>query len=938
MMTTFRIPAILALASLTAACTVAEISIHEDTASIPDSYKIVSISASQGIPGSKTSYDGEVTFSWTTGDVISVYCIDASVPANTGFYEFSTTGSGASATFTGSIPGTASVGDVALFPASLSHSYADGKYNFSVDREKSYLSRQSADIPMYGTNDGSDNFSFSHLTGAIKLSVNNIPAGVTQVKVTFTAASSKLSGTFQIKGSGPYTWNTAKAATSSEKEIVRYCPVSTNAFSVYIPYTEGTIWGDNTLLIQDYTGKTIGDAPGSTLYNQTNIGAIPVVQNRVTKLSTLSCDYRSSFGVNWSIIPEIENTDNTYPAIQSMKATVDADYLYILLKVKTDELTKLDDYDHYVYTYIGDEVNGSSSYWGSDKYSLLTAVIGGSNKDTNWWAVKDGVPSLSGLSSNREFSSNVTTIQNTSIYEVRIPRNHATTSYPLIAQTSSPIKIGFKMNDSKRNGETSGHIYSPEKNVGFIPSRGSSMYSIPQVPTPTVVSSAVNIDKTYHETLIETVNPERGLYRHNEYKFNTARLESTSVSCESDKTLVLTLFYLPYYLTSDLTSDALSDINAVFTNVRAAGKKAIVRFAYTWENANHDPAITHEASVSQLKKHIASLSTVLSDNADVIYVVQAGFIGTWGEWYYNGSDFDYTRHDDLHTVDNYGNRMDVIDALLASVPSSRQIALRTPHYKFYYYYQKNGTLTNSWTSISSWDGTDANSRLAYHNDAFLADANDMGTFHYSEEREMWKSQSAWQATGGETGFVEPEDVNPSYCGLTQALTTIGQYHYSYLNDAQSNNEIVKYWVANDIYPSIRKALGYRLVLNTAKITADALTDGSSVNFKLKISNTGSAPVIYQRPCKLVLIHNGTPTVLKDMGTEHDIRNISPGGNYTYDFNVTLTQDVYTGDKLAIWMPDADIKSHDLDENPAYSIRLANSDVTWSDGYNVLYTF
>lgn len=914
-------------AALVAACTFAEPEEMVDETIVPEienpqEFKVVTVSAEN--PQTKTSYAGEKTFAWSEGDQISIYCTDAVKPANTGFYTFTTaTGGSSSATFTGSIPVNAVIGDVALYPAA-SHTYSDSKYHFQVEGEKNYIAtHESADVPMYGVNGGNDNFTFNQMTGAVKFTVNNIPDGVDKVKFTFKAASSKLSGSFDVTTSAPYTWATAKGADESERSIVRYCPVSANAFSVYVPYTEGTIWGDNTLLIQDYTG----DVVGSTLYNQTNIGAIPVTRNKVTKLATLACDYRSYFGVNWSVIEEATNASGS---IRKMKATMDEDFFYILLDVNNSALTKIHSHDHYIRVMIGG--GASSGNWGSDTYSQLTANVGGSSKDTQAWAVVGGVPSFS-LSSNREFQSHVSSVQNTVYYEIKIPRTSATAVYSALSG-SDPIKVGVVMDDYWHNSSPE-EWHAATENIGIIPASGNPMYIVPALPTPTAVIGSADIDKTYHETLTETVNPERGLYRHNEYKFTSDRLASKSVSCEDDKSLVLTLFYLPYYLTSDLSLDAISDINTVFSNVRAAGKKAIVRFAYTWDNANHDPAVAHEAGLDQMKNHISSLATVLSSNADVIYVVQAGFIGTWGEWYYNGNDFTYTRHDDSHTVDDYDNRAQIIDALLAAVPSTRQIQLRTPHYKFYYYYAKNGTPTNVFTPIAAWDGTDSNSRLGFHNDAFLADATDMGTFHYDEERSMWQSQSAWTVAGGETGFVEPEDVNPIYCDLDHATETIAQYHYSYLNDAQSNNEIVKYWVANDIYPIIRKKLGYRLVLNSAKVTGTGWSSGTTLNFKLKISNTGSASVIYTRPCKLVLIHNGTATELKDMILLHDIRNIAPDSNYTYDFNVSLPQDVMTGDKLAIWMPD---NAAGLQYNAAYSIRLSNSDVKWENGYNVFYTF
>ena len=55
-----------------------------------------------------------------------------------------------------------------------------------------------------------------------------------------------------------------------------------------------------------------------------------------------------------------------------------------------------------------------------------------------------------------------------------------------------------------------------------------------------------------------------------------------------------------------------------------------------------------------------------------------------------------------------------------------------------------------------------------------------------------------------------------------------------------------------------------------------------------------------------------------------------------DYEVTITESLQTGDKLAIWLPDA---AASLQDTPAYAIRLANNETTFEGiGYNVFYTF
>ena len=937
------------LAALTAVSCTLEITPSSDGEQTPDGYKIVTLSAVQGAD-TKTAYEGDVTFSWTSGDAISVYCTDASVPANTGFYTFTTEGSGASATFTGSIPGTAEIGDVALFPASASHAYADGVYKFNVDADKSFISHDSADIPMYGANDGAGNFAFTHLAGAFKLNVGNIPAGVTAVKVSFTAASSKMSGQFDITGSGPYTWGTAAGADAAARTISRECAVSENACTVYFPYTTGTVWGSSTITVKDYSAGT----EGSTLFTNNAVGAFPVTRKKVTRLGTLSCEYRSAYGIDWSgVSASAVDAGDTYPALKTLKATMDADYFYIYLEARTTEMVLDHAHDHTINIYLG-SASGSSSYWGSDVYSALKAYIDSSNKDTNGWASSDGVPAFS-LSSNRSFDSHVSTVQDLAYYELRIPRDPE--KYAALAQTSEDIKLGVVLDDVYYDsGYKNLNSYTP---YGIIPARGSSMYVVPQYvePTPSsTVATASAVSKTFRESLTETVNPERGMYRHNEYHFTGGGVNKTSVTCEDDMSLTLLIFYLEDFIASEnLSADALTNIRTILGNVRAQGKKAILRFAYnneyhvktgvdpvTGKDIYEDVNPREPETLSYITNHIHDLAGVFEDYKDVIYLVQAGFLGTYGEWYYTTTTgtplFPMGWSISGSSVVGFDNRNTVLAKILTEVPNTIQVALRTPFYKRFYLSPDS---VDSWSTISSWDGTDDNSRLSFHNDAFLAGADDLGTVHYyapsySLDKDMWKSQSPKLAIGGEVAFRALYKCDPAYYALEPALEAIADYNYSYLNDASGNNEIIQYWVSRDEYPIIRKAIGYRLVLNNLTITpAGTYASGQSVNFSFKISNTGSASVIYPRPCKLVLLHGSTPTVLKDLTAAHDVRDITPGNNHTYSFDVTLPQNICEGDRLAIWMPD---KTAGLQSTAAYSIRLSNNDVTWDNGYNVIHTF
>ena len=459
--------------------------------------------------------------------------------------------------------------------------------------------------------------------------------------------------------------------------------------------------------------------------------------------------------------------------------------------------------------------------------------------------------------------------------------------------------------------------------------------------------------KNYSESSSDIKNPERGLYKMVEYKYHkregddagnyTSPTSSLTDSYDENNTLVLTQFYMFDYVEADhINSAGKNYIRNVLSYVREKGKKAIVRISY---NDKHPSSYHQEPTLDHIKKHLQDLAPIFSDSEDIIYVVQGGFIGTYGEWYYtsyfgpSSGGVDYTIDNDV--VSGFSNRKAVLKAMLEAVPPSRQIALRTPEYKQCYV---NPSHVSSWSNLSGF-GTDPVNRLAFYNDAFLYGGEDMGTFHETWQRDMWKQQGAYLINGGEAPYSSKSPSQMEGYTYNAVRSAIFDYPYSYLHHDTGHHEhpgstdpnhgslLMRHWHEQGWMTDIKKWLGYRLWMENLKITGTNFSSGSTITVRLKIHNSGAAPVINERPMKLVLIHNGTPVILKDYCGE--IRSVKSGTTETFTFDVTMPQSAVSGDKLALWLPD---KASGLRSRAEYSIRLANSDVTWSDGYNILYTF
>ena len=936
---------------------------EEPAVETPGNY-IFTLNASAGDADTKTSYAEDRYFSWSSGDQISVLFHKE---AENRFFTLTTTGTGASATFSGEIEAGFEVGasddpskKYALFPAGA-HSYTPGNYPvFNIPAETDFTaSHFSANIPMAANGDGENNYAFTHMAGVYKVVFTGIHSSVSKVRLAVTNQSNyQLSGNFNLTtcydSQHLFRWTEVYDGVISKRSLVYIANVVSNTATFYIPYSHDTNTqaptsksnflptfvltnpdNYNTLISVSAKNKTafIG-ASDERKSNYNRMVVLPNIPVPAPGTGTAPV-WPTNHHINWeNVTTEIAGlTTAKYAGINSMKVTADEANLYILVDAKASFMLDNASYDNsnLATLYIGDGTDTGTSFadwwWPSKKYQTTV---------TGWLKTANAFTYTADSGTIVDYIAKVSGEH--CYFEITYPRY----SIPALQNTSA--YIGFTFNKRYMIGTTKYKDPTVDESMntgndaaGYAPPTGGSA-SMYQITLPAYVASSSTatspVNLTFTEAAGEVMNPERGLYNQTSFYFNGESLPSLSISGSHEEPLEMVLFYLTGYKSKDLDDAVLNAIRTVFSNLRAAGKKAIVRFGYSSDHGEEDKP--WDASKAQIIKHIQQLKPIFTANEDIIYVVQTGFIGTYGEWYYTGSNYPAVNGtDDFYyevsgsEVLYYANHKAVVDEILDAVPDSRQIALRAPYYKRYYL---NPTSITTWDAISSWDGTDANSRIGFFNDGFLANnGNDTGTFKDDVDRAMWNGQSAKLVVGGETAY-QNEDPNPLYCGHDVAISRIADGHVSYLNK-NTGNKIMKYWIDNGYLTDICKALGYRLVVNSADLTFSSLSSGSTVNYSISIQNKGKMTVIYPRPFKLVLVHDGTPTVLADFG---DVRNLAPGAAAsTFSGSFVLPQNVMQYDQLAIWLPD---NAAGLRSNAAYSIRLANSDVTWSGGYNVLYTF
>jgi len=445
-------------------------------------------------------------------------------------------------------------------------------------------------------------------------------------------------------------------------------------------------------------------------------------------------------------------------------------------------------------------------------------------------------------------------------------------------------------------------------------------------PTATPVSGGSRI--VYTVSNEDFANPERGFMKQSsifpEQPFDPQKVRAL----QSADTLVWIYFRLDNYRTKPLDQNGLNTIRSVFTTARSRGLKLVIRFAY-----NEGPGSTTDANLANpdapidlVLQHIEQLKPILVENSDVIAVMQAGFVGHWGEWH--SSKY-------LHPLEQ---RKAIVDALLSALPKDRMLQIRYPRYKQIWY-------QTPLTAQEAFSGSDK-SRVAHHNDCFLRDQDDAGTYKsvsaqipkitstYCDGKDAiscWKdfvtTESQFTPVGGETC-----QYNPPRTDCPNTLQEMAMLHWSFINNGY-RPEVLNGWTSGGCMETIRRSLGYRLVLKEA-LVPPTIRPGGTLSLNIRLNNEGFAAMYNPRPIYLVLLGGGNRYEAPVTGV--DPRRWAPGQEQTINVSLNLPANVPPGTyQLGLWMPDA---SSSLRNSPAYAVRFANTGV-WdpATGINLLTT-
>jgi hypothetical protein len=389
-------------------------------------------------------------------------------------------------------------------------------------------------------------------------------------------------------------------------------------------------------------------------------------------------------------------------------------------------------------------------------------------------------------------------------------------------------------------------------------------------------------------------NPERGWFKWASDDFGASIDVGALDDAYADGVRIMyAMVDLSAFRSTAISQTFLDDLSTRLVTLRSHGMKAVLRFVYDYTAGGND------ATATQISAHLQQLAPVLSANADAIFLVQAGFIGAWGEWHSSkhSNSYGYMTNAGVTEQEADANRVIVRDALLAAVPSGIPLVFRYP-----------GDL------IKWYPNATQQSRAGLHNDCWLAGPTDTGTYDSQAQRTYVQSLSASTAFGGETCDAD----TPLRTSCDDVRTEGAQYHLAYLNREYFEGFFTA-WTSGGCIDEVGARMGYRLQLDGAR-HPQKIARGATVHLEVDLRNTGWAKLFSARPL-VVTLSNGSERVSATSAVL--LSSLEPQATSSQTIAVELTAPQTSGDwSVEICAPDIHATTS---SDARFAIHFANAD-------------
>ncbi|MDL2256269.1 DUF4832 domain-containing protein [Parabacteroides sp. OttesenSCG-928-K15] len=433
----------------------------------------------------------------------------------------------------------------------------------------------------------------------------------------------------------------------------------------------------------------------------------------------------------------------------------------------------------------------------------------------------------------------------------------------------------------------------------------------------------------------------------------TGRLEQEMQKFASDSiVLIQTYFYLTETIGKPLTEKHFTTMQTFLDKLRELGLKAVLRFAYERQNLYREK---EGPTMEDFRVHMAQLKPFLEKNKDVIYVMQAGFIGAWGEWHHS-----IHRHEKSEE-----SKREILSMILDMVPKERMVQVRIPAYK----------------NVLGRDHKDFN-RVSFHDDFIVIKPHiwDARMSEGKKDYEQMKEESPYLVIDGELPWGEwsmnrdMDDPDGGWLidGLPAARRLFLQHYsslsamHNYKENKGRSSEDEKFsmilWketpipvdflkaekmpisdgyfqkkdgtpVERNVFDYVRDHLGYRIELQELS-TSKNWKAGVANEVNLSLINRGFSTLYNEHPVYFVLLDQSGNVAFSEQTTVNvnDWQPYDPKDAtctpllHTISARIQLPEGFAKGQyQLALWIPDG---SDRLMYDPKFAIRCANGDVPW----------
>ena len=429
----------------------------------------------------------------------------------------------------------------------------------------------------------------------------------------------------------------------------------------------------------------------------------------------------------------------------------------------------------------------------------------------------------------------------------------------------------------------------------------------------------------------------------------TARLESEAKNYAADSiALVQTYFYLTNTIGRPLSEKNFEAMQTFLDKLRELGMKAVLRFAYETDfmgRAQSGP------TMEDFRMHMTQLKPFLEKNKDVIFVMQAGFIGAWGEW-----------HSSFHKHESSDeSKREILNMILDMTPEDRMMQIRVPSYK-----NLLGKDHKDYDRVSfhddmivikphHWDGNMSEGSPFYNQivreSPYLVIDGELPWGSWSANKDPDDPEGGWLIDG-------PQATRRFFLQHFSSLSAIHNYKERGAADKYS----MMYWketpiitdflkaekmpvsdgyfqnrdgsvAERNVFDYVRDHLGYRLELQSLHTNKKWKKDVENP-VELTLINRGFSTLFNEHPVYFVLLDQSKHVAYSQL-TGINVNDWQPYDPkdadrvpliHTVVASIQLPDDFRKGTyQLALWIPDGSAR---LMYDPKFAIRCANGDVPW----------